>query len=62
MLREEIIKNIEMIDDELDKNEKFMNEHKTDAVYILQVTSKLLIDARKMWVNMLAYEYGEVYK
>jgi hypothetical protein len=61
MSKEDIIKNIEMIDDELKKNEEFINTYNSADVMILHTTSKLLKDARKMWVDMLLYEYGIFY-
>ena len=61
MSKEDIIKNIETIDEELKKNEEVINAHNSADVMILHVTSKLLKDARKMWVDMLLYDYGIFY-
>lgn len=61
MSKETIIKNIEIIDDEIARNEEFMRTHNIEDVLILQTTTKLLMDARKMWVDMLKYEYGVFY-
>lgn len=61
MSKENIIKNIELIDGELKRNEEFIKEHQDADVTILHVTSKLLRDARKMWTDMLLCEYGVYY-
>lgn len=61
MSKEDIIKYIEIIDEELKKNEEVINTYNNADVMILHVTSKLLKDARKMWVDMLLYEYGIFY-
>lgn len=52
MSKEDIIKIIEAIDEELEKNEKF-------GAYI--PTTTLLMDYREMWVDMLYREYGVFY-
>lgn len=61
MSKEYIIKNIELIDEELKKNEEFINAHNIEYVTTLHVTTKLLIEARKMWVDMLWLDYGICY-
>lgn len=61
MSKEDIIKNIETIDEELKKNEEIIDTYNSADVMILHITSKLLKDARKMWVDMLLYEYGVFY-
>lgn len=52
MSKEEIIKIIDMIDVELEKNKKF-------GAYI--PTTRLLMDNRDMWADMLYRLYGIVY-
>ena len=61
MSKEDIIKNIELIDGELKRNEEFIKEHQDADTTVLHVTSKLLRDARRMWIDMLLYEYGVYY-
>ena len=61
MSKENIVKNIEMIDGYLKQNEDFINTHKSEDVMILHLTTHMLRDARKMWVDMLLYEYGISY-
>ena len=61
MSKEDIIKTIELIDGELKRNEEFINAHHSADVMMLHVMSKLLRDARKMWIDMLLYEYGVYY-
>jgi len=53
MSKEDIIKAIELIDEQLQKN------HEVGAVYI--PTTRLLMDVRKMYVDMLKYKYGVFY-
>lgn len=53
MLIEDIIKNIELIDEQLKQNEE------VGFVYI--PTSKLLMDIRNMLTDMLLYDYGVFY-
>lgn len=52
MSKEEIIEIIKAIDAELEKNKKF-------GAYI--PTTRLLMDARDMWIDMLYRLYGIVY-
>lgn len=54
MSKEDIIKTIELIDEQLKQNEEI------GFVYI--PTSKLLMDIRNMWIDVLLYEYGVFYK
>lgn len=61
MLKEDIIKYIEAIDEELRKNDEFMRTHKNEGAYMIMVPTKLLIDARKMLVNILEQSYGIYY-
>lgn len=61
MLKEDIIKYIEVIDEELRKNDEFMRTHKNEGTYMIMVPTKLLIDARKMLVNILKQSYGIYY-
>lgn len=62
MSKEDIIKFIEAIDEELKKNEEVINSHNTADILILHTTSKLLNDARKMWIDVLERGYGVFYK
>ena len=61
MSKDEILKYIEAIDEELKKNEDVINSHSSADVMILHTTSKLLRDARKMWIDVLEHGYGVFY-
>lgn len=53
MSPEDIIKMIELIDEQLRKNK--------EIGYIYNPTTRLLTEARDMWSDILAYEYGIFY-
>ena len=62
MSKEEIIKIIEVIDEQLKQNRKTVEECPMNAdVLTLCSISKLLIQSREMWQNILLYEYGVFY-
>ena len=61
MSQDYVIKNIEMIDEQLKLNEEFINEHPYADVLFVRKMSNMLIDARKAWVDMLLRDYGIYY-
>lgn len=61
MSKDYVVKNIEMIDEQLKLNEEFINEHPYADVLFIQKMSNMLIDARKAWVDMLLRDYGIYY-
>ena len=62
MSKEEIIKIIEELDEQLKKNREVINECEMNAdVLTLCALSKLLIDSREMYQNMLLNCYGIYY-
>lgn len=62
MSKEDMIKMIELIDEELKKNEEFINKHCHNVnMMILCKTSELLRESRKAWVDMLWYEHNVFY-
>lgn len=61
MSKENIIKTIEAIDEYMKQNEEFIATHNSEDVMILHLTTRMLKDARKMWTDMLLYEYGVFY-
>ena len=62
MSKEEIIKTIEEIDEQLKQNRKVVENCEMNAdVLTLCALSKLLIDSREMWQSMLLDYYGIYY-
>lgn len=53
MSKEDIIRNIELIDEQLKQNE--------EAGFVYIPTSRLLMEHRKILIDVLYYEYGIVY-
>ena len=62
MSKSEIIEFIEEIDAQIEKNHKAIAAHGGTAAMILHPTTRLLMDIRETWVDMLLYEYGVFYK
>lgn len=62
MSKEEIIKIIEELDEQLKKNRKVVENCEMNAdVLTLCALSKLLIDSREMYQNMLLEHFGVYY-
>lgn len=67
MSKEEIMKTIEMIDEQLEKNKEVIDAYSRQTVsgnsdvLTLCMLSKNLMIARDAWKNMLWYEYGIYY-
>ena len=61
MSKDYVIKNIEMIDEQLELNEEFIEEHTYVDVLFVSKMSNMLMDARKAWVDMLLRDYGIYY-
>ena len=58
MSRTEIVEFIEEIDAQIEKNRKAIAEYGGNAAMILNPTTKLLMDIREMWMDVLLYEYS----
>lgn len=61
MSKDYVIKNIEMIDEQIKLNEEFINEHPYVDVLFIQKMIEILIASRKAWVDMLLRDYGIYY-
>ena len=61
MSKEEIIKDIKKIDEQLKKNKEIINAHPDASVMVLCELSKLLIKTREMLQDMLLKHYGVFY-
>ena len=61
MSKDYVIKNIEMIDEQLELNEEFIEEHPYVDVLFVSKMSNMLMDARKAWVDILLRDYGIYY-
>ena len=67
MSKEEIMKTIEMIDEQLEKNKEVIDAYagqtvpSNSDVLTLCMLSKNLMIARDTWKNMLLHEYGIYY-
>lgn len=61
MSKDYVIKNIEMIDEQIKINEEFINEHPYVDVLFIRKMIELLIESRKAWVGMLLRDYGIYY-
>lgn len=61
MSKIEIIGFIKEIDDQIEKNRKAIAAYGGSAAMILHPTTKLLMNIREAWVDMLLYEYGVFY-
>lgn len=57
MSRTEIIEFIKEIDAQIEKNRKAVAEYGGNAAMILHPTTRLLMEIREMWMDMLVYEY-----
>lgn len=62
MSKTEIIDFIKEIDAQIEKNHKAIAAYGGCAAMILHPTTKLLMDIRDSWVDMLLYEYGVYYQ
>ena len=62
MSKQEIIEFIKEIDAQIEKNRKAIAAYGGMAAMMLHPTTRLLMDIRSSWADMLLYEYGEYYE